>query len=202
MYTSNQTNNQSGSRRLWSPKIIFIVLGIVVLAEVIYAVKILIMPTSPSPASPKSVVSLPTTAKISLTSAKLNYAVGEVIPVTVVVDTGGQSIDGVDLIVRFDPKALEIVPGSLAAGKIFSEYPLLAGDAKEGLISISGVSSANNSFTGQGEFAVLNLKAKLSGRTSLVIDFQKDMTTASNLVGSATSKNVLDTVDNLELQIQ
>lgn len=210
MYTNNQVNNQSGNRpvlqkikNLFSgPKIIFIVLGIVILVEIVYAVKVLTVPTPPSPSSPKSVALSPSAAKISLTSAKLTYAVGEIIPVAVVVNTGGRSVDGVDLIVRFDPKVLEIVSGSLARGKIFSEYPLLAGDTKAGLISISGVSNANSSFTGQGEFALLNLKAKLPGRVTLAIDFQKGTTTASNLVEASTSKNILDTVDNLELQIQ
>lgn len=210
VYTNNQMSGQSANQPVWEkiknlfsrPKIVFIILGIIILVEAVYAIRVLTVPTPPPPSSSKAAVESLSEAKISLTTPKLSYGVGEVIPVAVTVNTGGRSIDGVDLIVRFDPKAVEVVPGSLIAGKIFSEYPLLSSDAKTGLISISGVSSINSSFTGQGEFALLSLRAKLSGRTSLVIDFQKDMTTASNLVEASTSKNILDTVGNLELTIQ
>lgn len=210
MYTNNQMSGQSANRPVWEkiknlflrPKIVFIILGIIILVEAVYAVRVLTVPTPPLPSSSKAAAESLSEAKISLTVPKLSYGVGEVIPVAVTVNTGGRSIDGVDLIVRFDPKAVEVVQGSLIAGKIFSEYPLLAQDAKVGLISISGVSSVNSSFTGQGEFALLSLRAKLSGRTSLVIDFQKGITTASNLVEASTSKNILDTVGNLELTIQ
>lgn len=203
IYTNNKMASQSANKSFLSgPKIIFVILGIVILAEVIYAVKVLSIPTPPPPSSVKSVAPQLSAANISLTAPKLNYTVGEIIPVSVVVDSGGRAIDGVDLIIRFDPLALEVVPGTLTRGKIFSEYPLLAQDAKEGLISISGVSRAKESFTGQGEFALVNLKAKTVGRTTLAIDFQKGTTTASNLVEATTSKNILETVDNLELNIQ
>ena len=204
VYTNNKSG-QSVNRWVRSPKIVFGILGIVILVEVIYAVKALTVPVPPSPSSPKSVVESGSAAKISkmsLTVPKLNYAVGEIIPVAVIVDTGGRPVDGVDLIVRFDPNILEVPSGALIRGKIFDEYPLLSQDVKAGLISISGVSSADSSFTGQGEFALLNLKAKLPGRASLAIDFQKGTTAASNLVEASTSKNILDTVDNLELNIQ
>lgn len=203
VYTNNQVNNQSGNRPGFSPKIIFIILGVVILIEVVFAVKALTAPF-PTPSSPpqSAVAKQPSDARISLTSTRLNYAVGEIIKVVVAVNTGGRLIDGVDLIVRFNPQVLEIAPGGLSKGKIFSEYPLLSQDDKTGLISISGVSGVKESFTGQGEFAILTLKAKLPGRTTLAIDFQKGTTTTSNLVESATSKNILGNVDNLELNIQ
>lgn len=203
MYTNSQINNQSGNRPGFGPKIIFIILGIVILIEVVYAVKTLTAPspTPPSPSQP-AVVKQPLSPRISLTSSKLNYAVGETIPVIVMVNTGGKSVDGVDLIIRFNPQVLEVAPGGLSKGKIFSEYLLLSQDDKTGLISISGVSGVKESFIGQGEFALLTLKAKLPGKTTLAVDFQKGTTTASNLVESATSKNILESVDNLELNIQ
>ncbi len=120
----------------------------------------------------------------------------------VLVDTGSYSVSGIDLIVHFDPKVLEAASGSLVKGKILDEYPYLSVDSKKGLISISGISSSKNNFTGTGQFALINFKSKLPGKTSLSIDFKPGSTTASNLVDVATSKNILEQVNNLELNIQ
>ncbi len=206
VYVNNQTNNQTGPQKIKSfftvPKIIFAVLGIVILVEVIFVVKSLTSPASPLPQVSDQAGVISTISKISLSASKTNLNVGQMIPVELRVDTGGKSISGADLIIRFDPQVLEASGTAIIKGKIFDEYPLVSVDAKNGLISISGVSSINKSFKGSGQFALINFKAKIPGKTSLTVDFKKGSTTASNLVEAATSKNILDNVDNLELEIQ
>lgn len=182
------------------PKIIFIVLGIIVIIELIYAARTLNLFSASQPVN-KSIIS-PLTAKISLDVPKATFRINEVVPVTVNINTGGHSIDGVDLIVSFDPKILEATTSGLIKGKIFDEYPLLSVDSNKGLIYISGVNSAKNAFNGIGQFALLNLKAKIPGQTTLSINFKKGATTDSNLVETGTSKNILETVNNLELTVQ
>lgn len=194
-------NNQERVKKTFlSPKIIFIILGLAVAVELIYALKVLTAPIALT--SPPKVVAPVKVAAISLSAPKKNFTVGETIPVTVNIDTGKFDILGVDLVVRFDPKIVEATPAGLIRGKMFNEYPLLSVDKSKGLISISGISSLGSSFRGTGQFAQLNLKAKAPGKVSLVIDFQKGSTTASNLVERASSKNILESVYNLELAIQ
>lgn len=196
-------DNISATRKFITPKIIFVILGVVILIEIIYAVRVLTSPAASTPPTGANQTGIqPSAGKISLTAPKSDYAVGETISVAVIIDTGGRTINGVDLIVRFDPKILEISSGGLIKGKILDEYPGMSQDAKAGLISISGISNSNG-FSGSGQFATINLQAKVSGKTSLTVDFQgRDFTIDSNLVETATSRDILEVVSNLELNIR
>lgn len=188
-------------RKYFNPKIIFLILGVIVIIELVYFLRSLMMPVStPPPLSKTSVVS--NVAKISLNVSKASFRVGETIPVAAVVDTGGKSISGVDLIIHFDPKVLEITQGAITRGKIMDEYPMISVDTKNGLISISGIDNLKNSFKGIGQLALMNFRAKTVGKTDLVIDFKKGATTVSNITEDKTSKNILERVDNLEVEIK
>lgn len=200
-----QINNQQKAKSFFSgPKIIFIILGVIIFGELIYVARTLTETegTSPLPATKTSIPSQNSVGRISLIVSKSDFSVNETIPVLVEIDTGSNSVSGVDLIVHYDPKILEATPGGVVKGKIFNEYPFVSVDPSKGLISISGVSSLENSFNGKGEFALINLKARNSGKTSLLIDFKKGSTTNSNLVDAATSQNILEQVINLELNIK
>lgn len=187
----------------FTPKIIFIILGIVVLIEIIIAVKNLTAPV----ATPVTLVgntnrSIPKVATISLTTAKTAYKIGEIIPVSVTVDTAGRLIDGVDFILQYDPKILEVKDQDIIKGTLFDDYPLAAVDSSRGLVTMSGISNAQNGILVSGQFVTINFKAKARGKTALTIDFQKDTTIHSNLVEASTLSNVLGQVNNLEINIQ
>lgn len=182
------------------PKIIFVILGAILIVEFVYAVKTLTLPTPP-PVVRKATIQKGV-GKITLNVPKTVYRVNEVIPVSVRLDSGGRTLDGADLIIRFDPRVLEATPGSLIAGSIFDEYPLLSADMKKGLVSVSGVNSTRVGFKGTGQFITVNFKARAKGNTSLIIDFEKGSTSDSNLVETGTSKDILEEVGNLELSVQ
>jgi len=190
-------------KKILNPKIIFIILGMIVLAEVVYAVRVLTLPVSTSPPPARKVTAQKTAGSISLNASKTNLKVNETVAVSVMVDTGGHTVNGIDLVVSFDPKVLEITQTGLIKGKIFDEYPLLSADAKKGLISILGISSSNTGFKGNGEFAIINIKAKTAGKASLLIDFKgKGDTRDSNLVETNGSEDILERVNSLELIVQ
>lgn len=190
-------------KRLFAhPKIIFVVLGLVILIEIIYAVKVLSSPVAPPPPKTTQAAIVSSGGSISLNSPKTSYKVKEVVAVTVDINTGGKRIGGADLIIRFDPKVLEATPAGLLAGPTFDEYPLKFVDAKNGLISISGISSSGNGFSGSSLFATLNFRAKAAGTTPLTVEYQKDSTTDSNLVEISSSKDILENVRNLQLTVQ
>ncbi|MBU1032217.1 cohesin domain-containing protein [Patescibacteria group bacterium] len=188
----------------FSPKIIFIILGIVVLAEIIYAVRSLSQtPSTPPVSTPASTAqTVLTGGKISLQTSKTTVNVSEIIPVSVIIDSGGHMINGVDLIIKYDPKVLEVVSDGLIKGTMFDNYPLISSDADTGLISISGISEAQNGVKDAGQFATVNLKTKVAGTTSLMVDFEKDSTIDSNMVEVSTLNDILENVDNLEINIQ
>lgn len=186
------------------PKIIFTILAVVLLAEVVYAVRVLTFPAPVAPTPPSAIKNtvLLTGGKISLNIPKTSFALNEVVSVNVMVESGGHDLNGVDLIIRYDPKTLEASAGGIAKGNIFDEYPLKSVDSKKGLIAISGISSLKSSFKGTGLFATINIKAKVPGKTALTIDFVKGSTSDSNLVEAGSARDILEAVNNLELTVR
>ncbi|MCR4305818.1 MAG: cohesin domain-containing protein [Candidatus Daviesbacteria bacterium] len=192
-------NNQPKKSSI--PKIIFIILGVALIIELVYAgwslfPKSISTPLSVTQTSEQSI------AGITLTTSKQSFRVGEIVPVSVMIDAGSKTISGVDLIIQYDPKILEVTKEDLIPGRVMDEYPLRSVDPNKGLVAVSGISSLGNGFSGAGEFAILNFKAKTQGRASLVINFEKGSTVASNLVKADTSENILEKVNNLEVTIE
>lgn len=187
-----------------SHKIIFLILGLIILIEVIYAVRVLIAPAS-SPALSQTEEQPESGGKISLTAARTAYNKSDIVSISVKINTGRHDISGADLIVSYNPQILEASSSDLIKGNIFDEYPLISADQSKGIVSISGIAGVNNrtgGFKGSGEFAVINFKAKKPGSAVLAVSFQKGSTTESNLVEAGTSQNILEAVDNLEIEVQ
>lgn len=185
------------------PKIIFLVLGIAILIEAIYAVKVL---TAPIPAPPPFSTSNDNVqlsgGSILLNTGKTNIALGETVSIKVLIATGGHILDGADVIMRFDPKIFEASQTGLIKGRIFDEYPLVSINSNSGVVSVSGVNSLKNGFKGTGQFMSLNLKAKAKGKSVVTVDYQQNSTSDSNLVEANTSRDILESVGRLELNVQ
>lgn len=185
------------------PKIIFLGLGLVLLVELIYAFRVLTLPVSSKKTEPVAVVQPQKAGMILLKAPKILYSVKDTIPVTINIDTNSRAIDGIDVIIKYDPKILEATAGSVIKGNLFDEYPVRTVDVAKGLIAVSGISSFQNGFKGLGKFAVIDFRAKAVGKTKVAIDFLgKGSTIDSNLVEVSTSKDILEQVENLELVVQ
>ena len=182
------------------PKIIFIILAVIIVVEVILAVRYL-KQSAPLPPLKLQPIS---GGRIVLTADKKDYKKGEVIVVSVRVSTGGQPTVGTDLVLRFDPKVLEASNAAVTQGRIYSEYPMKSVDSKEGTVRVSGISSTGkkSGFNGVGIFATINFKAIGSGKTTLRIDFTPDLTSDSNVIGVKNAKDILEEVFNLDLNIK
>lgn len=198
----NQTTNMP--RSSWVKKnlirLIFVILGAVVLVELVLGIKNFLKPV---PAVSKVERPAPiTTGKISLVSPQTSYKVGSQIPVSVRVFTGGHTTDGTDLILKYDPKTLEASESSVIKGNIYQEFPALEVNQTTGTVKISGITGANQKgFSGLGNLATVNFKAKAAGATALKVDFRKGATDDSNIIESGSSKDLLGSVDDLTLTI-
>lgn len=192
----SEQSKPQGSRFPLGPKLIFVILGIVLVIELFFAIKTLSQPTPPPP--PK--LAPLTGAKIVLVSPETSYNVGDTVPVAIRLTTGGRSTIGTDLILKFDPKILEATQGAVKRGSIYQEYPVTQLDSK-GTVRISGISTQNG-YNGIGVFGSVIFKAKVKGQTRVAVDFQKDSTTDSNVVEAGSTKDILDQVFNLELTIR
>ncbi len=194
-------NQQKKAKSLFSgPKIVFLILGAIIVLEIIYAIGVLRSPAAPSPEQQSL---LPREVALMLFSSKSQYKIGEVVAVLVQVDTGNRATEGVDLVLNFDPKVLEASQGAIVKGAIYPEYPQMKTDAKLGQIQISGISGLQGkSFKGQGNFATINFKAKAPGDVNLTVGFSPGQTDDSNVVEALSGNDILETVANLNLAVQ
>lgn len=195
-YTKYMDNQQK--RFTFNPKIVFIILGAVLLIEVLYAITVL---SSPAPAAPE-----PTQTRqvsISLSSPLSEFRVKDVVPVEVLLDTGSHDTEGTDLVLKFDPKILEATAGAVVKGDIYLEYPQVRIDNKEGSIQISGISGLQGkSFRGKGVFASINFRAKAKGVSALTVSFTAGKTDDSNVVEVLSGNDILESVTDLTLTVQ
>lgn len=182
---------------LHGPKLIFVILGLVLLAELLYGIKMFRQVTPPPPAKIQPISG----AKLVLISPKKVYTVGDLVPVTIRVATGGRAVDGVDVLLKYDAKVLEATSGGIKKGVIFSEYPLLSVDQKTGLVRISGI-GPTKSFSGIGVLATINFTGRSAGDVKLTFDFEPNSTSDSNVVEARTTKDILEQVFNLDLTVR
>lgn len=181
-------------------KWIFIIIGIVVAVEIIWAVKSL-NKNIPLPvvADPPKVASIQN-ASIILTVPKTTYKVGEKIPVSINIDST-KATDGTDVILTYNPSLLKVtVP--VAVGTIYDDYPLNSVDEKTGKVSISGISSTPDGKIVQGVFGTATFIAKALGKTIISVDFTKGSTTDSNVTETKSAKDLLGKVGNVEVEIK
>lgn len=185
-------------RKLFNLKIIFAVLGIIVLGAILLGIKSFLFSSGTGSGTSKSVG-----AKITLESSKQTVSVGEILPVIVKIDTAKRSTDGVDLIIRFDQKVLELKEPDILVGIIYPDYPLKKVDLNSGTLSISAISALlGKGFSGEGIFATINFRAKALGTSAVTIEFIQGQTSESNIVESGTGQDLLQEVKNLEVAVK
>lgn len=181
---------------IFRPKFIFLILSLIIAGEIFLGIRNLQGPLPPAPKPPLPISG----GSAELISFKDQISFGEKFLVQARVSTGGNPIEGADVIIRFDPKYLSLAKADLRVGKIFPSYPLVEVDEKKGLVSVSGTSSVE-SFNGIGTMAEMEFLAKERGKTKVALEFKKDVTSDSNVVDSL-GIDILENVKDLELEIK
>lgn len=193
-------------QKLLTRKNIFIILGVVILAEVLWASWTLFRPTPPSPTQTAiaPVVKLkPTT--VSLVSEKISLKKGEKITVSVNISSNSKT-DGVDLVITYDPKLLSVetigqTKQPVIAGTIYNDYPLNSLDQALGRITVSGITDVPGGVLADGLFGSLVFVGKNFGSAKISLDFSPGSTADSNVTETGTGKDVLEKVESLEINI-
>lgn len=183
-------------------KIIFIVVALVIVTEVVWAVYSLRKPASKID-QPELVAEKEVRAKLNFTGPQ-TATQGANFKVDVVLSTF-KPTGGADLILKYDPKMLELVPNNKQAinlGKIYQEYPVNEVDSKEGKITLTGLTSlSSKGFVGEGLLLTINFKAKTKGSTKISFDFTKRSTTDSNISEEGSGVDLLDEVSEYTINI-
>lgn len=117
--------------------------------------------------------------------------------------TGNKTIQGVDLVLKYDPNYLEFKSDNFfTAGPVFSQYPISQVDSS-GLIRISAIATVSQiGFNGSGQLGTISYTAKKSGQTKLEIIFKPGDTTESNLVELQTGQEILQIVKGATIDIK
>lgn len=184
---------------------LFAAVILILIAEALWAVQTLNL-TSKSPVGSQATnqnVSKAAT-EISLRTVKSQLKVGEETTVEIYLNSTKMT-DGTDLIIKYDPTKLSLVPKSateaVSTGTIYSDYPVNMIDAKNNQIIVSGISSKENGVQASGLFGSLVFQAKATGISDLTIDFSPGKTTESNVIETKTAKDVLEKVVNLKIEV-
>lgn len=126
----------------------------------------------------------------------------------ILLDTAGAKVDGVDVILKYDPTKLT---PTITTGKIFPSYPLSNVDPQQAKISISGVASVGQPYTtpssGPEKFATVNftvVQQAGTGLANVAFDFDPQniqKTTDSNVIEDGTTNELLNSVTDGSFKI-
>lgn len=144
--------------------------------------------------------SLASAATLSLQPLNGTFNRGCILGVDIMLDTENKQTEGTDVILIYDPSKLAVTTSDITSGKIYQEYLGLSVDAQAGKLSISGITSAAQSYSGKGLFATVLLKVldnAPTGATQIKFDFDPSDKTNSkdtNVVESTTIAELLSSV--------
>lgn len=202
----NNLPDQNNFKKFLNKKNILIILGVVITLEAIWAVWTLYNSSTPTPqlaAPPLNVQTIPT--KITLGVDKTAVGVGEQLTVSINI-TSDKLTAGADLIITYDPKILSVVTSGsdkipVATGGIYDDYPLNKVDQALGKITVSGISSSSEGIKPNGIFGSIAFKAIKAGQSSIMLEFVKGSTVDTNVTEVGTGQDVLESVENLNLNV-
>lgn len=177
---------------------------LVVLLEVSWAVWYLTKGQAPKAVAEADLVNS-TLNTITLTSTSNNLKLGESVKVNINVSSE-KMVDGVDVIVFYDPNLLMVEENTAAKkpvtpGSMFTDYPVNEVDQVKGRIGFSGIGSETKGIVAKGVMGTVNFKAKAAGKAVITVDFKKKSTVDSNIIETKTSKDIIDGVSGLEINI-
>ncbi len=174
----------------------FAIAFLAILAFLIYS----FVPTSK--VSTNSKTAKTTKSSISLAALNSNFKLSENIPVSIKINTGLHSVDGVDIELSYDPEVLEATSSGITPTALFPEYPLAEVSPLEGKIRISANTEIGQSYMGVGTLATINFKPKKPGSTEIKLIFTPGNTTDSNMVNTQSGEDLLVEVNNLKVVIE
>lgn len=191
--------------RIFRSKKVLLVIGVLILAEVIWAGYTLTRPVTVADVVDSGVIGSPPTPGASITlTGPTTAKVGEAFKIDLNI-TSLSKTDAADVVITYDPKILEVVSTNgapVVTGNVYPEYPVNLNDSISGKISVSGASGVSGStFSGNGVLGSISFKPKIVGSTQIGVDFTKGLTTESNIVATTTGGDILEEVTGLELMV-
>ncbi len=132
---------------------------------------------------------------------------GQTFNVTVLLNTQGQAVDGVDLyFVKYNPSILEVVDSNatqtgiqIQPGSLLGITVVNSADNSLGKIQFSQASTGGSNYNGSGTLATITFKGKANGTSTITFDYAAGSTTDSNV--AAGGADVLSSVTNSQATV-
>lgn len=122
------------------------------------------------------------------------YSSNQSYPVGIIVDSVGKSVDGVDVIIKFDPQKATVLGTTVTVSNMFENFPMNKIDNVKGEIRLGGLTFEAKAQVGiVGSF---QFKPKGPGKVNFQFDFTPGVTTDSNIAEHGTAKDLLGKVIN------
>lgn len=131
---------------------------------------------------------------LSPASGDYTFSATQTIPVGIVVDSAGKNVDGVDIIIKFDPTKVQVIGTAVSPASLFERVPLNNVDVTRGQIRFSALTFNPRPVT--GIVATFSFKPLAPGEVDFNFDFTPSLTTDSNIAEHGTAKDILGKVSN------
>jgi hypothetical protein len=142
------------------------------------------------------------TPSITLNPEKNTLSVGQTGNLTIDYFTANKTIQGIDVVLKYDPSALEFAPNFFSAGPVFTQYPITQISPSD-TIRISAVATVSQiGFNGSGTLGTIQFVAKKIGQTKIEIVYQENQTTETNLVELQSGQEILQLVKGATIDIK
>lgn len=145
-------------------------------------------------------------ASLRFAPASGTFYPGQRVDIPVVLNTGNQATDAIDVLINYDPLYFEVVDAmpnvggiQIQPGTIYEHFIVNKVDPVAGTIALTGFSSDSlfNSGDGSSLVAIIPMRALQAGENiPLTYVFAPGETTDSNVVHAATGTDILGSVTN------
>lgn len=139
----------------------------------------------------------PKQAMLDLITENNNFSLGKEFKVDIILDSQEQEVDGVDIILNYDPNILEALAEKVEKGEILTNFVFNQIDKETGIIRFSALSQFDQTFAGQGILASIDFKVLKPVQTTISFDFEQGLTEDTNI--ASQGQDILKQANNLEI---
>ena len=115
-------------------------------------------------------------------------------PVGIIVNSGSKNIDGVDVVLNYDPAKVKIMDAKLNTTNTFEETPVNVIDNARGQVKFSGLTFKAKPVA--GIVGTFRYRPVSRGEVNFTFYFNPGSTTDSNVAEHGTAKDILGKVEN------
>lgn len=136
----------------------------------------------------------PASLALSPSSGDYTFTTSGSYPLGIVLDSAGKDVDGVDVIVNFDPTKVQVLSQKVATTSLFEEFPQNVVDNNLGQIRFSALTFNSRPVT--GIIGTFTFRPLAKGTIDFTFGFTAGSTKDSNIAEHGTAKDLLGQVVN------